>query len=315
MTVQDRPRKAAAARPETSWNGFTGPNFFIVGAPKCGTTAWATYLSDHPDIFVPKAKEPHFFNTDQPGFRWSQDRQAYFAHYRDHAGEKVAVDASVQYLYSTEAARNIAAFDPQARILIMLRRPSAFIRSYHNQLLMNLDEDIEDLRRAWEASGQRSAADIPPGTREASMLDYKRVGRFSEQVTRYLAVFERAQIMVVFMEDWTQDPRALYLRLMDFLGIEDDGRTEFPQVHAAKHVSSPTLHRLTQRPPGLLKTTARLVRRLPGLGRAKPVRLLRKMNSRRGYGSEWTDTELAREIDAYFEQDRERLRNLLGTGP
>lgn len=72
MTVQDRPRKASAPRAETSRNGFTGPNFFIVGAPKCGTTAWATYLSNHPDIFVPKAKEPHFFTTDHANYRWSK---------------------------------------------------------------------------------------------------------------------------------------------------------------------------------------------------------------------------------------------------
>lgn len=311
MTVQVRTATTSGARPVTSRSGFAGPNFFIVGAPKCGTTAWATYLADHPDIFVPKAKEPHFFNTDQPGFRWSQDLQAYFDHYRDHAGEKVVLDASVQYLYSTEAARNIARFDPEARILIMLRRPSAFIRSYHNQLLMNLDENIEDLRAVWEASGQRSAADIPAGNREASLLDYKRAGRFSEQAARYLKVFDRSQIMVVFMEDWTKDPRTLYLCLMGFLGLEDDRRTDFPQVHAAKHVSSPALHRLTQRPSGLLKTAARLFRRLPGMGHVRPVNLLRRMNSRTGYGSASIDAELAWTIDDYFTQDQDRLRKLL----
>lgn len=290
-------------------------NFFIVGAPKCGTTAWATYLADHPDIFVPSAKEPHFFNTDQPGFRWSKTRQDYFDHYRNYDGEKVVLDASVQYLYSAEAACNIAEFNPQAKILIMLRRPSAFIRSYHNQLLMNLDESIEDLRSAWEASGHRSAADIPASNRDPSLLDYKRVGRFSEQVDRYLKVFDRSQIMVVFMEDWTKDPRTLYLRLMDFLGIEDDGKADFPQVHAAKHVSNRTLHRLTQRPPGALKTAARLLRRLPGMGHVRLVHLLRRMNTRKGYGSESDDATLAQEIDAYFAQDQKRLRTLLEIGP
>lgn len=314
MTAQDRSRPALGTRPATSRSGFTGPNFFIVGAPKCGTTAWATYLADHPDIFVPATKEPHFFNTDQPGFRWSRDRQAYFDHYRDHAGETVVLDASVQYLYSTEAACNIAEFDPQARILIMLRRPSAFIRSYHNQLLMNLDENIGDLRAAWEASGQRNAADIPAGNREASLLDYKRVGLFSEQVARYFEAFDRAQIMVVFMEDWTKDTRALYRHLMAFLGVKDDGRTDFPQVHAAKHVSSPALHRLTQRPPDLLKSAARLVRRLPGMGHVKPVRLLRRMNARAGYGAAGADAALAREIDDHFAKDQERLRDLLRLG-
>lgn len=290
------------------------PNFFIVGAAKCGTTAWANYISNHPDIFVPNAKEPHFFNTDQPGFRWATSRQEYLDHYSGHDGEKVLLDASVQYLYSSDAAQNIAKFNPQAKILIMLRRPSAFIRSYHNQLLKNLDESDHNLRSAWDSSGRRRSADTPPENREPSLLDYKRAGKFSEQVARYLEVFDRSQIIVVFMEEWTKDPRALYLRLMNLLEIEDDGRTDFPQVHAAGHVSSRALHRLTQRPPRLLKITARMIRRLPGMGGAKPANLLRRINSRKGYRSVLDDAKLAQEIDTYFEQDQERLRQLLDVG-
>jgi len=290
-------------------------NFFIVGAPKCGTTAWASDLSDHPAIFVPRAKEPHYFNTDQPGFRWAKSLEEYCNHFRGHDGEEIILDASVQYLYSAEAAHNIAEFNPGSKILIMLRRPSAFIRSYHNQLILNLDENIKNLRNAWEASGHRSSGDIPATNRDRSLLDYKRVGQFSEQVARYLEVFDHSQVMVVFMEDWTKDPRALYLRLIEFLRVDDDGRTDFPQVHAARHVSSLTLHRLTQRPPSLLKSAVRLARALPGMGRIKPVSLLRKMNSRSGYSSVSPDVELAQEIDDYFAKDQDRLRKLLRIKP
>jgi hypothetical protein len=40
------------------------PQFFIVGAPKCGTTAMCHYLSQHPEIFISTPKEPHFFDTE-----------------------------------------------------------------------------------------------------------------------------------------------------------------------------------------------------------------------------------------------------------
>jgi hypothetical protein len=40
------------------------PNFFIVGAPRCGTTALYTFLKQHPDIFMADDKEPHFFGRD-----------------------------------------------------------------------------------------------------------------------------------------------------------------------------------------------------------------------------------------------------------
>jgi hypothetical protein len=39
------------------------PDFFIVGAPKSGTTAMYEYLKAHPEIFMCR-KEPHFFGSD-----------------------------------------------------------------------------------------------------------------------------------------------------------------------------------------------------------------------------------------------------------
>ena len=39
------------------------PDFFIVGAPKCGTTAMYQWLQAHPEVFVP-VKEIHYFGRD-----------------------------------------------------------------------------------------------------------------------------------------------------------------------------------------------------------------------------------------------------------
>ena len=41
------------------------PNFFIVGAPKSGTTSLFHYLEQHPEIFIPSIKEPRYFISDQ----------------------------------------------------------------------------------------------------------------------------------------------------------------------------------------------------------------------------------------------------------
>jgi hypothetical protein len=40
------------------------PNSFILGAAKCGTTSLYYYLKQHPEIYLPKDKEPHFFDND-----------------------------------------------------------------------------------------------------------------------------------------------------------------------------------------------------------------------------------------------------------
>ncbi len=60
---------AEDARPSCAAPGASRsrrPNFFIVGAPKCGTTAWVRYLEDHPDVYFSPSKEPHYFCTDFP---------------------------------------------------------------------------------------------------------------------------------------------------------------------------------------------------------------------------------------------------------
>ena len=43
---------------------MTIPNFLIVGAPKCGTTAMWRYLSAHPEIYLSPKKDMHYFGKD-----------------------------------------------------------------------------------------------------------------------------------------------------------------------------------------------------------------------------------------------------------
>jgi len=40
------------------------PNFFLVGAPKAGTTSLYHYLDQHPEIYMSPIKEPCFFSTE-----------------------------------------------------------------------------------------------------------------------------------------------------------------------------------------------------------------------------------------------------------
>lgn len=284
--------------------------FFIVGAPKCGTTAWTEYLSSHHDICFSKMKEPHFFNTDFPGFRWATTWEEYGALFSECTFEKVIGEASVYYLYSEEAARNIAEYSPTAKILIMLRSPGRFIRSYHNQLLLNCDEDIDDLREAWELSGCRAPGRIPKGCRETAFLDYKAIGLFSRQVARFYDYFPANRIKVTFMENWIDSPRKFYLEMLEFLGLEDDGRIDFAQMHAAKNVASRRLHYLTQRPPGFLRDLASLIKCVPGLGEVRISHLIRKLNIQPGYFKA-IDHELERGIDDFFKDDQRELRELL----
>ena len=100
------------------------PNFFIIGAPKSGTTALGVYLGEHPDIFMCDPKEPQYFTFDLPGHRGVRTWEEYQALFPDQDRNVHAVgEASVWYLYSKVAVQEIATYRPDARLIVLLRRP------------------------------------------------------------------------------------------------------------------------------------------------------------------------------------------------
>src|SRR5215469_17477012 len=109
------------------------PSIFIVGAPKCGTTALYTYLKAHPDVFMSPLKEPQFFAEDLLGNRrnvcnWESYLALFAATGRRRAGE-----ASAVYLGSPSAATKIKHFSPAAQIVIMLRNPVEVMHAEHGE--------------------------------------------------------------------------------------------------------------------------------------------------------------------------------------
>lgn len=287
------------------------PNLFIVGAPRCGTTAWVKYLGEHPEVFFTERKEPHYFCEDFPDFRWAKSEAEYLGFFSKVRDERLVGEASVMYLYSTVAAERIASQFPDARILIFLRRQEHFLPSYHQQLLNNRDENIRDFSAAWARSGERSRRDIPRSCRAEAFLDYKAVGRFSDQVARYLAVFPREQVMVMDYDQWSDNTLDAYKRVLAFLGLDYDGRQSFPKINPAMHFRSKAVASLTQAPSPRLLGLWGLIKKLPLLGGLRPARILRSLNRAPGYQATVSDS-LSREIAEHFAADNRRVSDLVG---
>src|SRR4051812_262199 len=102
-------------------------NLLIVGAPKCGTTAWFEYLRSHPDIFFPASKDDCYFADDLPNFRLANTEADYAELFRESGDAKVIGEASAMYLFSERAAGAIRAYNPDAKILIFLRKQEEFL--------------------------------------------------------------------------------------------------------------------------------------------------------------------------------------------
>ena len=241
------------------------PNFFIVGAPKCGTTALSEYLRGHPRVFVSQPKEPHYFSSDfdyyyAPG-QW---RLEHYLRLFDDAGEEhLAVgEASVWYLYSREAAAGIRAFDADARLIVMVRNPVDMVPSLHSQMSYMLDETEPDAEAAWRLQeSRREGVGVPESCRVPEFLQYGDAAKLGEQTRRLLEVVPREQVKIIVFDDLKRDAGAVYAEALAFLDVPDDGRREFAPVNQNKTHRARWLATLTQRPPRPLVAAASGVKR------------------------------------------------------
>jgi len=289
-------------------------NLFIVGAPKCGTTAWFEYLRSHPDIFFPPSKEDCFFALDLPNFRFIHSEAEYSELFVESGAAKIIGEASAMYLFSATAANSIRDYNAEAKILIFLREQEEYLPSLHNQFLSEFAEEIEDFETVWRISGRRPPETVPATCLEARTLDYAAMGRFREQVERYLSAFPPEQVRVIHFRDWIADPRSIYLEILEFLGLDDDGRTEFLPINQGMTYRSRHLARFTLYPPRMVRKAVQLAKKLTGpLGRLFE-RTARKagLQTTIGYRQE-ISPELRDEIRRYYAEDNRLLEERLGS--
>jgi hypothetical protein len=242
------------------------PNFFILGAPKCGTTALFEYLRAHPGIFVPRVKEPHYFATDLGSYPAVRTAEAYEALFQDARPDQPRVgEASVYYLRSTAAAANIRRYQPDARLIAMFRNPVDMLHSFHSQLLYVAEETVEDFETAWRMQERRAAGvDLPRGSRGAFLLQYREMGRFGSQTERVLASFPADQLKVILFDDFAADPKRVYDEVIAFLGLPDDRRAEFPRINDNKRARVTWLRNFLRKPPPVVRDTYRSIKRTVG---------------------------------------------------
>ncbi len=219
------------------------PNFFLVGAPKAGTTSLYHYLDQHPDIYMSAIKEPCFFADEIRPENCDPDLQRHIARetrglrsflsgpmipkrfggiittwedylrlFSNAAGERALGEASVCYLWSAAAPQRIAARIPDAKILVMLRNP---VERAFSQYLQGLGNGAirwsfrEHIQRNVNHHSQQLCTHYP-------FLEF---GLYSEQIDRYLDRFGR-NVWVGFHEDFEDRPAEILQHIFRFLEVD-----------------------------------------------------------------------------------------------
>ncbi len=225
------------------------PSFFIVGAPKCATTALYGYLKDHPSIFMPEKKEPHYFaNELSDFFVFMRAEKDYLSLFADCRNNQICGEASVMYLQSPNAVKNILMFDPKAKLIAMVRNPVEAAISMHTQNIKSGHEDQISFQVAWDLQEDRvRGLNVPKGATDPGMLQYLDLLAFGTQLERFIADVPEEQRMIILYDDFKTDTKAVYDKVVAFLGLEPDAREAFPVINPTTRHMSPLLEKRLSR--------------------------------------------------------------------
>lgn len=213
------------------------PNFFIVGAPRSGTTSLYEYLKSVPGIYMSPLKEPHYFGPDL-ATRYDMrvvkgknvgllmnNKAAYLKLFRDAKDSVAAGEASASYLSDRTAPTRIRDVVPEARIIAILRDPAKRAYSHY---LMHVREGIQ--RRSFGET-MRAPCYVEPGF-------------YGEQVTRYLEAFGAGKMKILIFEEFIQDTSAAVREVLQFLGVNGEPQVSTAEAHNALALPRSSLARV-----------------------------------------------------------------------
>ena len=235
------------------------PDFFIVGAPKSGTSALFQHLGGHPQVFTPARKEPLFFGSDLEFLnchRMTLDE--YLAQFAAAGDATRSGEASTTYLYSRLAPMEILEFNPDARVIIMLRDPVAVMHAWHGEVVVRGAEPIRDFSAALDTEERRRAGYELPNRRGLRQgLYYRHIVQYADHVSRYFEVFGRERVHVILFEDWAAATARAFEETLRFLEIDPSFAPELGVVNPSSRVRYHRLHDLITEPPRVLRAAGR----------------------------------------------------------
>lgn len=307
-TLRGRPERLLAELP-------CPPDFFLVGAPKSATSSLHALLIKHPDIFMCRPKEPHFFSTDLPGLAEVEDRAAYDALFEDAPEGAIRGEASAFYLRSAQAAQNIHAANPQARIILSIRNPADAAVSLYHQLRDGFREDQTSFGAAWGLQEVRAQGrQLPPYCPEPAQLQYREVYSYYDQIARYFDIFGRDGVKVLRFEDIAAEPARVVDEVLEFIGVPPfETPVSLQKKNTRRQARFPMLTQLITAPPRALRPfVAPLKAGLNRLGIKPSVVMMKHLSRPAAKLDDAIDPDLRREVVAAFAPDVEKLETLLG---
>jgi len=208
------------------------PNFFIIGAPRSGTTSMYWHLSLHPNIFMSAKKEPYYFDKRAHYFLQNAvtSFDSYLSLFQFAPFDSIVIgEASTTYLSSKEALSKINKFSPESKLLIMLRNPidaavSLFLRHREGGKYENADT----FNTAWSLciKGDRTF-----------ITNYHELFLIGNQLQNAIDLFGEDRLKVILFDNLAEDSISVYKHVLAFLNLKLDRTTQVKKSNSAKWIN------------------------------------------------------------------------------
>ena len=205
-------------------------NFFIVGAPKSGTTSLYYYLDEHPEVEMSREKEPDYFSHESiqnQGMYYGNQRidseKKYHSLFNKASKGVIFGEASVSYLFYNTVAEKIKRYNSDAKIIIMLRNP--IDRAFSHYLM--------DFRLGLVSDSFENIINKTSKAKNTHLFfqQYIEVSEYSNQIDRYLKEFDANKILFIDYEDFKKDTSKVVRNVYAFLDINSEYKANIYKKH------------------------------------------------------------------------------------
>lgn len=194
------------------------PNFFIVGAAKCGTTSLYHYLEQHPEIGMASYKEPCYFCYNQ-----LYDDKELYVNLFSHLNKNIEMigEASTNYLAAPESPILIHKYDKHAKIIIVLRNPVNRAFSLYKWMVRAGYEQASSFEKALKLEEERKKISKYDSRPVKYNYFYYSSGLYYNQVKRYFDLFDKDQILIIDFNDLKQNLDITLNKVFNFLKVRN----------------------------------------------------------------------------------------------
>jgi len=188
------------------------PMFFCIGAQKAGTTTLHYILNQHPEIFLPEIKEIHFFDREtnfSKGYDW------YNIFFEDVKTEKAIGEICPNYLYDKKTAQRLFEFNPNCKLIVLLRNPAERAFSHYKMRFGRGDE-----KSSFKNAINRELQNIKKETEYPLSEHYISRGYYDIQLQKYFDIFDKKNILILsFEDDFLKNKNNTIKKILNFIGV------------------------------------------------------------------------------------------------